>query len=377
MSFSINILPTYYNTIYFISICSLCAITSVWYSFSNKGKLCFGENGTALNHLALFLTIFLTLFLGLRPVDLVFVDTKLYADMYEIVSEYQNIDWDTVWLWNGIIVTCKKLGFTVNQYFLLIEIIYIGSVLIVCILTMRKNLWLSILFFLSSFSFYSYGVNGLRNGISCHLVLIGICLLLERRIVIKTIAILLFILATAIHNSVLLPCICIFSSFFLKSPKNAIAIWGVSIIFSLIFGNVIGNFIQSFGFFEEKMGYLTDLEETNISDSFSHTGFRFDFLLYSAVPVLFVWYLTVKRHFKDNLFNLIAKTYILANAFWILVIRASYTNRFAYLSWFIYPLLIAYPLIRMDIWNDQDRKTALILFAYSGFTFFMNFVYYA
>jgi len=56
------------------------------------------------------------------------------------------------------------------------------------------------------------------------------------------------------------------------------------------------------------------------------------------------------------------------------VIRAAFSNRFAYLSWFIYPLVIAYPLLRMNIWEDQDRKTAQILLAYSGFTFFMHLI---
>ena len=59
-----------------------------------------------------------------------------------------------------------------------------------------------------------------------------------------------------------------------------------------------------------------------------------------------------------------------------MVIRASFSNRFAYLSWFIYPLVMAYPLLRMNLWEDQDRKTSLILFAYSGFLFFMFFIYY-
>jgi hypothetical protein len=59
-----------------------------------------------------------------------------------------------------------------------------------------------------------------------------------------------------------------------------------------------------------------------------------------------------------------------------MVVRAAFSNRFAYLSWFLYPIVFTYPLFRMNIWKDQDRKTALILFAYSGFTFFMFFVYY-
>lgn len=377
MFFNIHIPPYFYHTIYNILICTLCVLTALLYSFSNENKHSIGKNSKLTNMFGVLLLITVTIFLGLRPVDLAFVDTKLYADMYQIVDEYEKIDWDSNWMWNGIIVTCKRLGFTVNQYFLLIESIYIGSIFVVCFLIMRNNFWLAVLFCLSSFSFYSYGVNGIRNGMCCHLVLLGMCLFLERKKVMKVIAILLFFFSFTIHRSTLLPIVCIIASFYIKDTKKTIAIWGASIIVSLIFGNAIGNFIQTFGIFEDKLNYLTDLEETEISGSFSHTGFRFDFLLYSAVPILMVWYLTIKRNFNDNMYNLIANTYILANAFWIMVIRASYSNRFAYLSWFIYPIVIAYPLIRMNVWSNQDRKAALILFAYSGFTFFMNFVYYA
>jgi hypothetical protein len=109
---------------------------------------------------------------------------------------------------------------------------------------------------------------------------------------------------------------------------------------------------------------------------FSHTGFRWDFLLYSLFPVVMIWYVTRHRKFNDLGYNVIANTYLFCNAFWIMVIRSSFSNRFAYLSWFMYPLVMFYPLLRMNIWKDQDRKTAIILFLYSLFTFFMFFIYY-
>ena len=112
------------------------------------------------------------------------------------------------------------------------------------------------------------------------------------------------------------------------------------------------------------------------SDGLLYSGFRFDFLFYSAFPVWMIWYVTQRRKFNNPEYSVYANTYLLCNAFWILVIRASFSNRFAYLSWFLYPLVIAYPLMRMNLWKDQDRKTAIIFFFYTGFTFFMFFVYY-
>ncbi len=104
---------------------------------------------------------------------------------------------------------------------------------------------------------------------------------------------------------------------------------------------------------------------------FSREGFRWDFLLYSTVPIVMGWYICVKRKIQDNWYNVICTVYCLCNAFWIMVIRSAFSNRFAYLSWFIYPIVIAYPLINLPVWEDQDRKTGIILLAYAGFTFFM------
>ena len=95
-----------------------------------------------------------------------------------------------------------------------------------------------------------------------------------------------------------------------------------------------------------------------------------------AGPVAMIWYVTRYRRFTDIGYTMFANTYLLCNAFWIIVIRAAFSNRFAYLSWFMYPVVIAYPLLRMNLWKDQDRKTAIILFFYSAFLFYMYFIYY-
>lgn len=72
-----------------------------------------------------------------------------------------------------------------------------------------------------------------------------------------------------------------------------------------------------------------------------------------------------------RVFNILANTYLLANAFWVMLIRANFSNRFAYLSWFLYPILMAYGVIRLHLWEDQDRKAGLILLAHAGFTIVM------
>ena len=371
--------PQYYSTIYNFVICVLCCFTtSIYYGFSTESNIISGHR-TNLNYvISIVLVILVSLFLGLRPaIHPAFGDSQTYGMMYNIVDKINPINWTEEWLWNRIILFCREtMHFNVNDYFLFLECCYTFTMLIACMKLFRFNIWIPVLFILSSFSFYGYAVNGLRNGIACHITILGITLFTDKKVFNYIFAILLFTVAYAIHRSIVLPCICLIASLFLKSTKFALWFWGLSIIFSYISGNVVGDLFQRIGIFEDNLSYFQDLEETNLAKSFSYTGFRFDFLIYSSMPVVMIWYLTVKRNFQDPTYNLIANTYLLANAFWILVIRATFSNRFAYLSWFLYPLVIAYPLLRMNIWDDQDRKASLILFAYSGFTFFMRFIYY-
>ena len=65
-----------------------------------------------------------------------------------------------------------------------------------------------------------------------------------------------------------------------------------------------------------------------------------------------------------------------ANAFWIMVIRAEFSNRFAYLSWFLYPIVLAYPLLKLKIWpKTQGNKTAVIMAGHLAFTLLMVFLF--
>lgn len=331
------------------------------------------NNAKRFPFITIILGILLIIFLGFRPPTYDFADTGNYAYLYEHFSiEAETINFKTEWLWNTLINFCQTHQLSVKEFFFIVELVYIGSMVICCWIFFPNNTWLGFLFFLTSFSFYAYSINGIRNGMATSLLLLAICLSCNNKKIINIIGGIICILATGIHKTSILPIMTlIFALFFVKKPKHAIYFWITSIIISLISGNYIGNIFASLGFDDRMSEYLNNQENVNKMAQFSQTGFRFDFLLYSAMPVLMTWYVTIKRRFEDKTYNIIAITYILANSFWIMVIRASFSNRFAYLSWFIYPLVIAYPLLNFKIWDDQDKKTAQILFYYEGFTFFM------
>ena len=374
-----SIPATLYNSIYTSVIFGLCLIIAFTYSFSTTN-----ERLTATLPIAKIgafaFTALVILFIGFRPISSVFVDmamyTHVYDNIYDGTMESVN-DQRGEWLFYAYGNLCKRIGLTDVMYIFSIAVIYFGLMLVACWRLMRNNLFVAILFCLASFSCFAYGVNGMRNGMACSLVMVGVSLLSGKRWE-KILAFAFMFCACNIHRSTALPCICAISAWlFVKDTKWAIYFWFVSILVSFVAGNYVTEFFVNLGFDDRMMEYANLDEFGKVGQSENvKAGFRIDFIIYSIMPIIMVWYVTIKRNFKDLTYNIIASTYILANAFWVMVIRSEQSNRFAYLSWFLYPIVIAYPLLRMNIWEDQDRKTGLILLVYSGFTFFMNFIYY-
>lgn len=321
---------------------------------------------------AMLLALVLILFIGLRPVSWVFGDTVNYAVGYARTSSHMSdIKWETEWLFSLYSSWCKSMGFSVNTYFLGIEMVYIGFQALACRRLVWESPWVAFMFILSAFSFFTYGVNGLRNGAACAMVMYAIVLVATDGS--KLVAGLIVFLAMGIHRSVMLPAACCAASIFVvRSPKLAIYLWVASIGISLVGGSAISGLFSGLGLDDRTDKYLSGqyFEENN----FSRTGFRWDFLLYSAVPVLLTWQAVVKREIEDKTLNILATTYILANAFWVMMNRVAFSNRFAYLSWFLYPLLLAYIMIRPHIWDDQDRKCAWALLLHATFTLIMFYL---
>ncbi len=365
-----------YGTIFYNTVLVLCLFTAFRLVSSTGNSLLYSKPSLPVP--TIVVTVIIILFMGLRPNESYFGDTYVYAHSFNLMQNgYATPSASTggEWLWARIMFAFVTGSGDVHMFFLFTDFLYYGLMLLCCWRLFPNNTWLAMLFFIGSFSTYSYGVNGIRNGTACSVVLVAIALAAGGTKPERYAGLLLSLVAIAIHRSTALPIAALWAAvFIIRHPKQAIYFWIASIFLSLLVGNRVGDFFVSLGFDDRMTAYFQGQNDAKDMAQFSHTGFRWDFLLYSAMPVLFTWYLTVKRNFNDRAFNIIAITYILANAFWILVIRAAFSNRFAYLSWFMYPLVIAYPLLRFNIWPDQDRKTALILLLFYGFTYLMYLI---
>lgn len=314
-----------------------------------------------------------TIIVGLRPISYHFGDTVNYALIYELMKYVTFISDSSEWLWD-LIMRGFALRFDSIQLFLLfVEIVYIGCMYWTCKKLFPRNLLISLIFCMGAFSFFSYGTNGIRNGMACSMVLMAIPLIQGNRQK-KIIAAVICFLALNIHRSAALPIVCILIAYLYKGkPKYIFYWWFLSILISLVAGGSVENFFANLGFDDRMTQYIVD---SDIDDSqFSRAGFRWDFLLYSMMPIVLGYYLVIKRKIYNKMYLILLFTYILSNSFWVMIIRSSFSNRFAYLSWFLYPLILAYPLLTFNIWEKkQGRYLALVLLAHTGFTVFMQII---
>ena len=363
-------IPAYlYSTVFLYSV-----ILLTFYSWAYVGNSYTLLKRRANNFAPSFLIcLVFALWLGARPLSAIFFgDTINYANTYFIMqsamSEPQN---GGEWLWKILMYQCSQI-MDVSAFFTLVDIGYFGFTLWACRRLTPNNVLVSLMFCLGALSFYTYGTNGIRNGLACSMMLLYFSYIYgTRRNIIAA-----FIIAFAafnIHHTTALPILMsLVSIFCIRSFKWAYTFWILSILISLVAGGAVSAFFASLGF-DDRLSYLTTMDE----DKFSSTGFRWDFLIYSMMPIVLGYYIVIKRCITDKTYLILLNTYTFSNAFWVMVMRANYSNRFAYLSWFMYPIVLAYPLLKLDIWGDaQGKRLKQIMLAHVGFTWFMQTFYW-
>ena len=346
-------------------------IALLYYSkLTRRSAKFLSEKGITNKSSVAILFVIVALFIGDRPISGIFTDMLGYSEMYDanVLTDHNDIGiW---WLAN----ICNDLGFNSSVWFTLISFIYFGAYLKASN-NMSSNCGaLIFITFLTAFSTFSYATNTIRSGMSTSLAAAGISYYIFKGRKSKIIACVLFLCSILTHKSSTLPIVCFMVSYYKVSFKMSIYFWLLSILVSLTVGNTLSMLFENLGFDDRMDQYLQATDMTG----FAHIGFRWDFLLYSMMPILLAFYIILKRGIRDKIYEILISTYILANAFWVMIIRAQFSDRFAYLSWFLYPIVLVYPLLKLNIWGESQGSIAKkILWCHLGFTLFMVFVFYA
>lgn len=364
----IDFIPLYNYEHYFDVTILIMILVAVWQC----------HTGTILRHNTVNLnamwgvvfTVLLILYMGLRPVASVFGDTMNYAIGFNdaaISPEPFQWHWDKEWLFYNLMNWFAKFS-DIHSFFLLCAIIYVGSLWLAMTRIFKNYYYIPLLIIFSMFTFWQYGVNGIRNGMGASLFILAMTYVNKPPVMIA-----LGILACGFHKSVYLMMAAGALTWFIKNSYYYLGGWVACVIVSYLAGFRIQNYFAALGFGDDDRfsGYLTGSNMVGEIVQMSMV-FRWDFLAYSAMGVAVGYYFIFRRNFKDEYYHWIYNTFLACNAFWVLIIRAAYSNRFAQISWFIMPIVLIYPFLKQRFWTNHEKMLGFAILLFYVFTFYFN-----
>ena len=314
------------------------------------------------------LAIFFILFIGFRPISNIFVDMVNYSQYYDVIlgnpfsfiTDTENVIFDNLF---NYLASCN---IDITFLFFLMAALYFGAIVAACNKLFHNNSLLAFLIYLAAFSTFSYATNGLKAGVSASLFLVSVAYKEN-----KLTSILFLLISLGFHHSMVLPITAFILVTFYKDSKTCMLGWLLCVLISAAH---ITFFQTLFAGFSDESG--ADYLLSDGSDWGGHTGFRFDFVIYSAMPVIMGYWVIIKQKIESEMYQFLLNLYLVTNSVWMLCMYANFTNRIAYLSWFLYPIVLIYPLLNLEIIPDQYKLLKKVVFAHLGFTLFMHFIYY-
>lgn len=358
----------YYSTIYLIIVTIMTLVAYSQYQ---------GRNGlrefkhTPTDVIGGLLVLFMVLFVGFRPVNgRYFVDMANYVQYYTIFYEgepfhfdrnAENILFDNLFAWWG----SEWLGYT--SFFVFIAGIYFGAAYLGIRKLFPNHRLTAYLVFLAAFSTFSYSTNGIKAGAAASLFILAMGYRENLKVCIP-----LILLSWGFHHSMIMVVAGFVLTLFVRNPKYYFYGWVFCFLMAAAHVTAFQHFFSGFTT-EHGAGYLLG----DGSGDGTKGGFRIDFILYSSMPVLVGYYAVFKKKMQlSKLYKDLLNLYLCVNGIWMLCMYAEFTNRIAYLSWFLYPIVLIYPYLQ-EQWGKARYKTfGLVMLGHLGFTLFMNIIYY-
>lgn len=316
------------------------------------------------SHASIILISIITIFIGLRPDSIVFVDMISYTHRYEALNvELSNFEFNDQaqnLIFDNIFFFCGLNNVNITYFYLFISIIYFSGIFWIVYKCFPNDNFYALVVYLGALSTFSYGTNGIKAGAAASLFLM--CFVFYRKPLLIT---LFALLSLGFHHSMTLTIYSFVFAYFIKNEKYFFIFWVTCLFLSTL----------HLSFFTEFFAELTDEKGQSYlladEESFEgKTGFRWDFILYSLPPVAIGYWAIYKKHVKDRMYHLLLCTYLVANGIWLLCLYVPFNNRIAYLSWFLLPVLIIYPFLKFRLRTKQYIQVNYIAGMYFILTIF-------
>lgn len=356
----------YYLPIYLTVISLMTFYKCAYYSRANAVVL--DNRGAVNNSFSFLLALCVALFIGLRPQAGCFVDSNNYIESYNAMEgnefvfnpEATNFIFDNLFAW----MASHATGW--SAFFLVIALIYFFGMWITCRKMFPRDAFVAFLTCLAAFSTFSYGTNGIKAGAAASLFLIAVAY--HKNLIV---AALFLFLSLGFHHSMVLPIVAFVLAYFYKNIKVYFIGWVMCFLLAMFHVTYFQALFAGISD-EQGAGYLMSSGQ----DWGGQEGFRFDFVLYSAMPVLVGYWTTFRKKIVSRSYNFLLSIYLATNGVWMLCMYVNFTNRIAYLSWFLYPVVLIYPFLNENLGWNRYKTLAKVVCLHLLFTLFMNIVYY-
>lgn len=315
---------------------------------------------------SLMLMVFMIIFIGFRPLDNIFIDMNNYnrrynafinlGDDFTVDFEVENLIFD------NILNLFASAEIPIEFFFTFIAAIYFSSILLAVRRLFPNDTLYSYVIYLSAFSTFSYGTNGIKAGVAAAIFLVALAY--RNKVILSAI---LALISLGFHHSMYMVIIGYILTFIVKNPKYYLGFWFFTIICSAVHFNPLYSFMVSFAD-DGGNKYLTSTD----SDWGGKIGFRLDFLLYSAVPIAIGFYSIYKCKITNGIYNMWFNLYTFSNSLWCLCMYIPFNNRIAYLSWFMLPIVSIYPMLKLTMHIRQYYLLNVVVWVYLIFSIFMS-----
>lgn len=314
----------------------------------------------------LLMLVIVIIFIGLRNP---YGSWRYFGDTFRYTDIFHKIQSDPTWVYNkdyGFFYYMKFLSNFVNiqTFFFVTAVLYVVPVYITLHKWFKNYAFFAVILYVTSLSFWPFGINGMRNGLATSFFIFALGFYDRKWLMYSFIG-----LSISFHTTILLPTLAFILVHFYNNTKVFLYIWLASIPISFLFGRQllgIMNFLltSTVGLVDERGDY-GDVDSSILSSS----SFRIDFVIYSAIVIYLGYYFIYKIGFKNAFYNKLLNLYIIANTIWLYFIYFPYTNRVAYLSWFLIPPLVVYPIVYSSRLKNQSyfmagSVTVSLLFAW-------------
>lgn len=360
----------YYYDIYLMVVTLLTIPVISWYKTATEESALYKRDNRIGS---LLLLIAVVLFVGFRPLS-----GRFFGDMANYYGNYIGMRGNHFTfsmdkgdpLFTNILDWFASNSIDFSLWCTLVAFIYFGLAYIAIRRMFWEHSYAVFLCYLAAFSTFSYATNGMRAGGAASIFLLALSYR-EKLLVCLPLA----LISYGFHHSMQLPVAALILTLFFNNARWYYYGWLFCLLMALLH---VGFFSSLFASFTDKTGanYLSNTDATS-GNYGGAGGFRLDFVLYSAIPVIVGYITEIRNKIKvSKLYETIMHVYICTNGIWMLCMYATFTNRIAYLSWQLYPIILLYPFLNEDTGYNRFRNCSKAIGWHLVFTLFMQLIFY-